>query len=88
MIFGVICVEVSRKFSKNPHFWQKSISTLGRNFEKYFYRGALTPPPKNTLIRTTIKNMYFQKQLGEVGLINSGYFSIDNVNEVWYVRLD
>merc|ERR1711873_327671 len=28
--FWVICVEVSRKFSKNPHFWQKSIST---NFE-------------------------------------------------------
>ena len=41
------CVEVSRKFSKNPRFWQKSISTLGRNFEKYFYRGALTPLPKN-----------------------------------------
>ena len=36
------CVEVSRKFSKNPRFWQKSISTLGRNFEKYFYRGART----------------------------------------------
>ena len=44
------CVEVSRKFSKNPRFWQKSISTLGRNFEKYFYRGALTPPPNNSLI--------------------------------------
>ena len=23
MIFGVICVELSRKFSKNPRFWQK-----------------------------------------------------------------
>ena len=33
MIFGVICVEVSRKFSKNPHFWQKSISTQDENFE-------------------------------------------------------
>ena len=46
------CVEVSRKFSKNPRFWQKSISTLGRNFEKYFYRGALTPSPKISLILT------------------------------------
>ena len=33
MIFGVICVEVSRKFSKNTHFWQKSISTQDKNFE-------------------------------------------------------
>ena len=41
------CVEVSRKFSKNPRFWQKSISTLGRNFEKYFYRGALISPQKS-----------------------------------------
>ena len=38
------CVEVSRKFSKNPRFWQKSISTKFENFEKYFYRGGVTPP--------------------------------------------
>ena len=39
------CVEVSRKFSKNPRFWQKSISTKFENFEKYFYRGGVPPPP-------------------------------------------
>ena len=33
VIFGVICVEVSRKFSKNPHFLQKSISTNFKIFE-------------------------------------------------------
>ena len=46
MIFGVICVEVSRKFSKNPHFWQKSSSTNFENFRKFIYRDGVTPPPK------------------------------------------
>ena len=47
MDFGVICVEVSRKFSKNPQFGKKVFLHSDENFPKYFYRGALTPPPKN-----------------------------------------
>ena len=50
MQFGVIGVKVSRKFSKNPQFWQKSISAQGRKFRKYFYTGALTPSPKIPLV--------------------------------------
>merc|ERR1712240_470000 len=58
VIFGVICVEVSRKFSKNPHFWQKSISTHARKFRKYFYTGALTPTPKNISEKHPIKAIF------------------------------
>ena len=43
MDFGVICVEISRKFSKNRHFWQKSIFIHGRRFRIFFY----TDHPKN-----------------------------------------
>ena len=42
----MICVEVSRKFSKNPHFWQKSISA---NFE--IFEGISTEvPPSRVLL--------------------------------------
>ena len=44
MIFGVLYVDTSRKFRKNPRFWEKSISINFRKFRKYFYRGGVTPP--------------------------------------------
>ena len=43
----MLYVDTSRKLRKNPWFWEKSISTRGRKFRKYFYRGGVTPPPKN-----------------------------------------
>ena len=46
----MLYVDTSRKFRKNPRFWGKSISTLGRKFQKYFYRGGVTPFPKNTSV--------------------------------------
>ena len=45
MIFGGICVEVSRKFSKNPHFWQKGIATEDENFESISTEVPSSPPP-------------------------------------------
>ena len=42
----MIWVEVSRKFSKNPHFWQKSISTNFEIFESISTEVG-SPLPKN-----------------------------------------
>ena len=50
MDFGVISVEVSRKFPKNGHIFRKNTSIQGRKFRKYFYTGALTLSPKITLV--------------------------------------
>ena len=33
MIFGVLCVDISRKFRKNPRFRAKSIVTIFEDFE-------------------------------------------------------
>ena len=51
MDFGVICVEVSQNFSKNPHFRQKSISTQDENFESVSTEVPSSPPTKISLIR-------------------------------------
>ena len=50
MIFGVICVEVSRKFSKNPHFWQKVHLHSEANFESSSTEVPSPPPPKIALV--------------------------------------
>ena len=42
MDFGMICVEISRNFSKNPHLWEKYFYSRTK-IRKYFYTGALTP---------------------------------------------
>ena len=63
MDFGVICVEVSRKFSKNPQFGKKLFLHSDENFPKYFYRSALTPPPKNRPDIIAILPEVFSKNL-------------------------
>ena len=50
MIYGVLYVDTSQKFQKNPRFWEKSISTNFRKFRKYFYRGGVTSPQKISLV--------------------------------------
>ena len=44
------CVEVSRKFSKNPRFWQKSISPHGRKFQSISPQVPSPPPKKISLV--------------------------------------
>ena len=46
MIFGVICVEVSRKFSKNPHFWQKVFLQMSKFSKVFLQRWGHPPPPQ------------------------------------------
>ena len=51
MILGVLYVDKSRKFRKNPRFWEKNISTIFEKFRKYFYRSGVTSrPPQIPLI--------------------------------------
>ena len=45
MIFGVLYVDTSRKFRKNPIFWAKSISTIFENFERISTEVGSPPPP-------------------------------------------
>ena len=64
MIFGVICVEVSRKFSKNPHFWQKSISTNFEIFESISTEVPSSPSPKTSERRGALQSGQILSELG------------------------
>merc|ERR1712163_110202 len=52
VIFGVICVEVSRKFSKKSSFLAKKYFSTGRNFESISPQVPSPPSPKIPLICT------------------------------------
>ena len=45
MVFGVVCVEVSRKLPKIPIFWEKILLHGDENFEMFLHR--CRHPPKN-----------------------------------------
>ena len=49
MIFGVLYVDTSRKFRKNPIFWAKSISTIFENFERISTEVGSPPPPQKSV---------------------------------------